>query len=167
MGYESWKKFWPPRGGGRIDTSYCFLIEIGDDVTLAPNVVLLAHDASLKEICGLAKIGRITIGNNVFVGANTVVLPNVAIGNNVIIGAGSVITKNIPDNAVYAGNPAKFIRQIDEIKEKKLELLKSRPCYNQTFNPLVINNEQKNTMKKQLQDGFGFCQCENYHLFNN
>ena len=152
-------------GGGRIDTSYCFLIKIGHNVTLAPNVVLLAHDASLKMICGFAKIGKITIGNNVFIGANSVVLPNVSIGSNVIIGAGSVVSKDVPDNSVYAGNPARFVRTIEEIKEKNIELMKNRPVYDRTFNALTINENRKNRMKEELKDGLGFYQCDNYHLF--
>ncbi|KAA6303775.1 MAG: Galactoside O-acetyltransferase [Candidatus Ordinivivax streblomastigis] len=154
-------------GGVRIDTSYCFLIEIGNNVTLAPNVILLAHDASLKMICGLSKLGRITIGDNVFIGANSVILPNVSIGSNVIIGAGSVVVKNVPDNSVYAGNPARYVRSISEIKNKNMELLKTRPTYDRTFSPLEINEKLKLKMKEELKTGFGFYQCNNYRSFNN
>ena len=55
---------------------------------MAPHVQILAHDASTKRYLGYTKIGRVLIGNNVFVGAGTIILPSVAIGNNVIIGAG-------------------------------------------------------------------------------
>lgn len=54
------------------------------------------------------------IGDNVYICANSSVIGNVTIGNNVIIGAGSVVTKDVPDNCVYAGNPAKFIKNIDD-----------------------------------------------------
>ena len=54
--------------------------------------------------------GNIEIGNGVWIGANTVILPNVRIGNNVAIGANSVVTKDIPDNTVYGGVPARFIK---------------------------------------------------------
>lgn len=153
------------QGGVRIDTSYCFLIEIGNNVELAPNVILLTHDNSLKRFCGIAKLGKIIIGNNVFIGANSVILPNVTIGSNVIIGAGSVVSKDVPDNTVYAGNPARFVRSIEEIKEKNIELMKNRPIYDRTFNALTINQNQKNKLKEELKNGFGFYQCDNYHLF--
>lgn len=60
-----------------------------------------------------------TIGNEVFVGAGSIILPGVHIGNRVIIGAGSVVTKDIPDNSVAAGNPAKVICPIDEYLERE------------------------------------------------
>lgn len=85
-----------------LDSSHCWLIEIGDNVTLAPRVHILAHDASTKRELGYTKIGRVKIGNNVFIGANTTILPNVKIGNNVIIGANSLISKDILDNMVVA-----------------------------------------------------------------
>ena len=90
-----------------IDNSHCWLIEIGDNVTLAPRVHILAHDASTKLALGYTKIGRVKIGNNVFIGANTTILPNVKIGNNVIIGANSLVSKDIPDNKVVARKSGK------------------------------------------------------------
>ena len=52
-----------------LDPSHCWLIEIGDNVTLAPRVHILCHDASTKQFLNYTKIGRVTIGNNVFIGA--------------------------------------------------------------------------------------------------
>lgn len=107
-----------------IDESFCFLIEIGDNVTLAPRVHILAHDASTKNSLGYTKVGRVSIGNSVFIGAGTIVLPGVKIGNNVIVGAGSVVTRDVPDNAVVAGNPARIICSHEEYMQKQ-ELLKN------------------------------------------
>ena len=61
----------------------------------------------------------ITIGNDVWIGAGTQILPGVTIGNNVVIGSGSVVVKDIPDNSVAVGNPCKVIRAItDEDKNR-------------------------------------------------
>lgn len=81
--------------GTIIDPGHCWLIEIGDNVTLAPRVHILAHDASMKKSLGYAKIGKVSIGNNVFLGASTIVLPNVRIDDNTIVGAGSVVTHSL------------------------------------------------------------------------
>lgn len=55
----------------------------------------------------------IKIGNNVFIGNNVIVLKGITIGNGAVIGAGAVVTQDVPDNTVYAGNPAKFIKDIN------------------------------------------------------
>ena len=65
--------------------------------------------------------GRIIVGNNVFIGNDSIILPNVHIGDNVIIGAGSVVTRDIPSNSVAAGVPCRVIRSIDEYHQKILE----------------------------------------------
>lgn len=101
-----------------IDPSYCFLIEIGNNVTFSIRVTLLAHDASCYKIVNYAKIGKIIIKDNVFIGANVTVLPNVTIGENSIVGAGSIVTKDVPPNCVVAGNPAKVIMTLEEYHDK-------------------------------------------------
>lgn len=112
-----------------------YLIEIGNDVTLTNGVVFLTHDGGVglfrKEYSGINVFGKIIIGNNVFIGSNTIILPGVSIGNNVVIGAGSVITKNIPSDVVAAGDPARIIRSIDEYKER----CKSKAVFIEETNP--------------------------------
>lgn len=112
-------------GGVLIDPSHCYHITIGDNVTLAPRVHILAHDSSTYLFFGKTRAANVTIGNEVFVGAGSIILPGVHIGNRVIIGAGSIVTKDIPDNSVAAGNPAKVICPIDEYLER--ENAKMRP----------------------------------------
>lgn len=96
-----------------IDSSHSYHIEIGNDVSLAPNVHILAHDASTWWFLEHTKIKNVKIGNRVFIGAGSIIMPGVTIGNDVIVGAGSVVTRDIPDNCVHAGNPAKFIMHTD------------------------------------------------------
>ena len=107
-----------------IDPSHCYHITIGDEVTLAPRVLILAHDASTRMFLGKTRAANVTIGNNVFVGAGSIILPGVHIGNRVIIGAGSVVTNDIPDNSLAVGNPAKVLCPIDEYLEKEKAKIK-------------------------------------------
>jgi len=104
--------------GVTIDASHCYHITIGDDVILAPNVHVLAHDMSTYMFLGKTRAANVRIGNKVFVGASTIILPGVSIGDNVVIGAGSVVTKDIPSNSVAAGNPARVICSLDAYLER-------------------------------------------------
>ncbi|WP_050607609.1 sugar O-acetyltransferase [Clostridium niameyense] len=94
---------------------------IGNNVQFAPNVSLYTaghpiHPDSRNS--GYEYGIGIIIGDNVWLGGNVVVNPGVHIGNNVVIGSGSVVTKDIPANAIAAGNPCKIIRQITEEDRK-------------------------------------------------
>jgi len=101
-----------------------FLIEVGDDVTITQDVTFITHDGGVgifrREIQGINVFGKIIIGNNVFIGARTIFMPGIRVGNNVVIAAGSIVTKDIPDNCVVAGVPAKVIKSIDEYKKNVL-----------------------------------------------
>ena len=108
-----------------LDPSHCWLIEIGDNVTMAPRVHVLCHDASTKQFLNYTKIGRVSIGNNVFIGAESVILPGVTIGNNVIVGANSTVTHDISNNTVVAGTPAITICTLEEYINKEKERMKS------------------------------------------
>lgn len=89
-------------------------VDIGDDVTLSAGCMLVSTGLNTdvflwkKEHINV----RIAIGNNVQIGAGAIVLPGIAIGSNVIVGAGSVVTKDVPDNCVAVGNPARVIREL-------------------------------------------------------
>ena len=102
-----------------IVSSHTWHIEIGDDVTLAPRVHILAHDASTKMHLNYSRIGKVKIGNRVFVGAGSIILPGVKIGDNVVVGAGSVVSRNIPNGQVVAGNPARIICTIGDFLLRK------------------------------------------------
>lgn len=86
-------------------------IHIGKRCVVTTGTIILTHYQNSKT--GQWYDDHVYIGDSVFIGANTIIAKNVTIGHNVMIGAGSVVTKNIPDNEVWAGNPAKFIRKRD------------------------------------------------------
>lgn len=135
--------------GSSIDPPFPWLVTIGDNVTLGPNVTILSHDASSQVHLGYTRLGLVNIGNNVFIGAGSIVLPGVTIGSNVVIGAGSVVTKDIPDNVVVAGAPACVLKSIDEFKEKHLEKMTVKLDYSYTQGG-GVTSEKKEEMKKLL-----------------
>ncbi|MBO5136222.1 MAG: acyltransferase [Clostridia bacterium] len=141
-----------------LDPSHCWLITIGDNVTMAPNVHILAHDASTCYELGYAKIGRVNIGNNVFIGASTIVLPDVTIGDRVIIGAGAVVSKNLESDGVYAGNPAKRIMSYNEYIQKQENIFKNSRVYGEeyTLRNKNMTMEQKEEMYYALENSKGF-----------
>lgn len=140
-----------------IDYPHCYLISIGNNVGLGPRVHILAHDASTKLALGYTKIGLVEIGDNVFIGANSVILPNVKIGNNVIIGAGSIINKDVPDNSVVGGNPAKVICSTYDYIEKNKSLMKVRPLFDESYTiSMNVTEEKKQEMIESLKGGLGF-----------
>ena len=96
-------------------------VKIGDNCQLAPNVAIYTagHPVHPDSRNSLYEYGiGVTIGDNVWIGGNTVILPGVHIGSNTVIGAGSVVTKDIPDWVIAAGNPCKVIREITEDDRK-------------------------------------------------
>jgi len=99
-----------------------WLIEIGNNVTITSNVVLLTHDGAtwlIRDNLGRRySYGKIIIKDNVFVGINSIIMPGVTIENNVIIAAGSVVTKSIHYGTVVAGNPAKVIGKYSDYYDK-------------------------------------------------
>lgn len=140
-----------------LDPSHCWLISIGDNVTLAPRVHVLAHDASLVNHLGYARIGNVVIGDNVFVGADSVILPNVTIGDNSIIGANSTVSRNIPANVVVAGSPARVICTLEEYLVKNRKLMKTNPVYGEDFTLRGnITTEKKRQQYNDLIGKFGF-----------
>ena len=136
-----------------LDPSHCWLIEIGDNVTLAPRVHILCHDASTKGFLGYTKIGRVTIGNDVFIGAESVVLPGVTIGNNVIVGANSTVTHDVPDGVVVAGSPARVICTLEEYLAKERARMESAPCYGEEYTLRQNVSMEKRMEQKAALDG--------------
>ena len=98
-------------------------VKIGDNCLFGPNVSLFTAGHPIHpdtRNSGYEYGKEITVGDNVWIGGNTVVCPGVNIGNNVVIGAGSVVTKDIPDWSIAAGNPCRVLRKITEEDKRKL-----------------------------------------------
>lgn len=123
---------------------YAKLISIGNNVWMASGVEFLTHDVTHYMLNGMEdgtkyteKIGCIAIGDNVFIGSGAKILYDVKIGNNVIIAAGSLVNKDIPDNSVVAGVPARLLSSFDEYLNKRRLFMVEHPADNatQTISP--------------------------------
>lgn len=102
-----------------------WLIEVGNKVTITAGVKILTHDGSTwlfsDEKGRRFLYQKVKIGNNVFIGVNSIILPGVVIHDNVIVAAGSVVTKSIPEGVIVGGNPAKIIGSYSDYQKKVLE----------------------------------------------
>lgn len=135
-----------------------WLIEIGTKVTVTSGVIFLTHDGStwlINDKKGRRYLYRkIIIGNNVFIGVNSIILPGVKIDDNVIVAAGSIVTKSIPKGSIVAGNPAKIIGSYDLYKNQVLENYISDSELNFNLNyknriNLVLDNSFKSYMRNE------------------
>lgn len=130
------------------------MLTIGDNCTISDARILL-HDASTVRGLGYSKVGRVTIGNEVFVGADAIILPNVAIGDNVIVAAGSVVTKDVPSNCLVAGNPARIIGTYVDYLNRQRTALEKSPCY-YTHHTKRTLEELINMRNELIEGGFGY-----------
>lgn len=99
-----------------------WLVTLGDNVYITSGVRFITHDGGTlilrKEVPDLEITKPIVIGNDVYFGLNSMVMPGVTIGNRVIVAAGAIVTKDVPDNSVVAGIPARVVKTTDEYLEK-------------------------------------------------
>ena len=110
----------------RIIPLYPKLISFGNNVWIASDVLFVPHDVIYRMLNYKLDsndyqeyLGCIDIKDNVFVGSNTTILPNVTIGENTIVAAGTLVNKSIPGNGVYGGVPAKYICSLDDFMNKR------------------------------------------------
>lgn len=123
-----------------------YLITIGDNVRITAKCSFITHDGGvwvirklgIDENCDL--FGKITIKNNTHIGIGSTIMPGVTIGENCIIGCGSIVTKDIPDNSVAVGVPAKVIETIDQYYEKNKQFLVSTKNLSKKEKHIFLSN---------------------------
>lgn len=128
--YLKKKKFFKKQGDHCFIVPYNFgtephLISLGNNVVVSSNVTFITHDITSEIFAYMEpesrfekRVGTIEVGDNVFIGAKSIILYDVKVGNNVIIAAGSVVTHDIPDGCIYGGVPARKIGDFEEYLKK-------------------------------------------------
>lgn len=132
-----------------IDDRYSFLIEIGDNCRISDNVVILAHDATLFKELGVTKIAPVKILHDSFIGTRAIILPGVTIGPRAMIAAGSVVNRDIGEDMVAAGNPARPYRRFSDMVKKFAGLASNKKIFKeQEFSE---DSEFRIKISRQLQ----------------
>jgi maltose O-acetyltransferase len=117
-------------------------ITIEDNVTIADGVRILCHDASSENRLDVNYVAPVKICEGAYIGCNAIILPGVIVGRNAVVAAGSIVTKNVDDNTVVAGNPARFLEMIDDLDKKRRLKMDKIKIYNLKEYRINVNNEE-------------------------
>lgn len=112
-----------------IDPSRPWLVTIGEHSTLAPFVVVMVHDPSMRVQTGLTRFARVDIGKRVFVGSRAIILPGSVIGDDSVVAATAVVQGDVPAGSLVAGNPAKIISKVQAMTERHLQAVAQAPTW--------------------------------------
>ena len=134
-----------------IDNAYPYLISIGNNCSIAEHVRIFAHDgATFKFTGGHARLGKVEIKENCFIGDRSMVLPGVTIGPNVLVSAGSVVNRDIRPNSCVAGVPARFYMKFNEYIEKNKRQIRDGTVFKLSDLLSNINGLNKQSKEKVL-----------------
>ena len=134
-----------------------YLISIGDNCQITGGVKIFTHGGAQvlrDKYPEFDTFGKVKIGDYVYVGSNSLIMPGVTIGNHVLVAAGSVVTKSVPDNVVIAGNPARIICSIEDYLKRNLSYNTNTKGLSQKEKKLILLNldSDKFVIKPFLQE---------------
>lgn len=138
-----------------IDPGFPWLVTIGDGATLAPGVIILAHDASMQSQTRHTLIAPVVIGKRAFIGAGAIILAGARIGDDAVVGAGSVVSSDVPPRSIVAGNPAKVIGDVGSTSERHSQAVSHAPRWPHEGWTLThgITEERKRAQRSALNTG--------------
>lgn len=138
--------------GVTINLNDCPFVTIGDDVVCGPEVLILAHDASLRSRLGYTRTQKVIIRDGAFVGARTIILPGSDVGAGAIIAAGSVVRGAIPEEEVWGGVPAKRLTSTRELVEKLRPRLETSPKFEKGWKDALRSTAARHTITERIED---------------
>jgi maltose O-acetyltransferase len=137
-----------------VDSSYCYLITIGDRCHFGPQCLILVHDGQMDEFLDAGRVGRVVIGEGCRIGARCVILCNVEIGAGSIVEAGSVVTTSLPPGSYCAGSPARVVCSVAEYAQKVAKDASGRPRYTAaTIAGRLRHPETRKALREELASG--------------
>ncbi|PFW54205.1 hypothetical protein COL13_25160 [Bacillus cereus] len=124
-----------------------YLLEFKDEITISSDVKFITHDNATGKAIPEAtdSFGKITIGNNCFIGLNSIILPGVELADDIIVGAGSVVTKSfLQEGVVIAGNPARVVTTVEKYRDKYRKYAMNRIGLSaEEKKQMILNNPDK------------------------
>ncbi|MDR1797392.1 MAG: acyltransferase [Clostridiales Family XIII bacterium] len=139
-----------------IDSAHCWLIRIGDDVSLGDHTHILAHDATPQISHGLTRIAPVVIGDRVSVGMRTLIMPGVTIGDDAVILPGSIVTRDIPAGTVWGGTPARKEGETARMVEEAGQGLDSTPVFSAAEEAAFSPARKQEVFRQLLESGKGY-----------
>ena len=138
-----------------LDPGFPWLITIGDEATLAPGVIILAHDASMQRHVRRTLIAPVVIGERAFIGAGAIILAGSRIGDDSVVGAGAVVSGEISPGSVVAGNPARVIGDVESAARRHRDAAARGPTWPHVGWTLLsgITEERKLMQRQALAAG--------------
>jgi maltose O-acetyltransferase len=138
-----------------FDGAFPWLIEVGDETTIAPQAYLLAHDASTKRHLDRTRVGRVRVGRRVFIGARALLMPGVTVGDGAIVAAGAVVTRDVAPGTIVAGNPATEVGTVEAYLERQRARIADGPTFAPDRYPTAtraLSDEARADMRRRLDE---------------
>ncbi len=133
-----------------IEENYPEFLKIEDNVTIAYGTRILLHDSALNNLYGdPVRFGKVLIKEGAYIGSECLIMPGVSVGKNALVGARSLVTKNVEDNTVVIGSPAKFYMSIDEYRKKFLKDISKDNYYYWNIEPFMKRLKRKNWQEEE------------------